>query len=159
MIARLRKLYSQHKYKLGVFVLLSAATGICIALVLARIVHSGSQRYVTQVWNLFLAWIPFVLAYVAHALSWRRRLVYFVLPVFALLWLVFFPNAPYILTDLEHLSQESNVVPLWYDVILLVWLSWTGMLLGVGSLNLMQEGLRREFGRLVGSLFVGLVAG
>ncbi len=159
MIARLRKLYSQHKYKLGVFVLLSAATGICIALVLARIVHSGSQRYVTQVWNLFLAWIPFVLAYVAHALSWRRRLVYFVIPVFALLWLVFFPNAPYILTDLQHLNLDSSAAPLWYDVILLVWFSWTGMLLGIVSLSLMQEIIRREFSRALGWVFVFLVAG
>lgn len=159
MTSTLRKRLSQHKYKVGVFALLGAASAVCVTLVLARVVHSGSLRYTTQIWNLFLAWIPFLLAYVAHILSWKRRLVYFVVPVFALLWLVFFPNAPYILTDLQHLSQESSVSPLWYDVILLVWFSWTGMLLGIVSLSLMQEIVRRAFNRLLGWVFVFVAAG
>ena len=158
-MTRLRKLLQQHKYKIGVFLMLSASSAMCIALVQVRIAHSGSQRYTIQVWNLFLAWIPFALAYVVHMLSWRRRLVYFVTPVFALVWLIFFPNAQYLLTDLEHLSQESTVAPLWYDVILLVWLTWTGMLLGIVSLNLMQDVVRRTFNRQIGWIFVFLVAG
>ncbi len=100
-----------------------------------------------------------MLAFLAYILSWRRLLVYIVIPVFAFLWLIFFPNAPYILTDLQHLSQESHIVPVWYDVILLVWFSWTGMLLGIVSLNLMQEIIKREFGRLLGWIFVVVVAG
>ncbi len=156
----LRTVLQHHKYKVGVFFLLSAASVICISLVIARVAYSGSVRYVILVWNLFLAWIPFVLAFLAYMLSWRRGLILFlVIPVFALLWLIFFPNAPYILTDLQHLSQGSNNVPLWYDVILLVWFSWTGMLLGIVSLNLMQEIIKREFGRPLGWIFVFLVAG
>ncbi len=148
-----------HKYKVGVFFLLSLASFICISLVVARYTYSGSVQYLILIWNLFLAWIPFVLAFLAYILSWRRALVYFVIPAFAFLWLIFFPNAPYILTDLQHLSQESHIVPLWYDVILLVWFSWTGMLLGIVSLNLMQEIIKREFGRLMGWIFVVVVAG
>ncbi len=101
MINKLRKIYSQHKYKVGVFVLLSIGSVICISLVAARISYSHSYRYTNLIWNLFLAWIPFVLAYLAYMLSWRRALVYFVIPVFTILWLIFFPNAPYILTDLQ----------------------------------------------------------
>jgi uncharacterized membrane protein len=159
MINQLRKLYSQHKYKVGVFVLLNAASAVCISLVVARILYSDTDRYIVLVWNLFLAWIPFVLAYLVYMLSWRRRLVYFVIPAFAFLWLIFFPNAPYILTDLQHLSKEASDVPLWYDVILLVWFSWTGMLLGIVSLSLMQEIIRREFSRRLGWVFVFVVAG
>jgi len=155
----LENLLVRHKYKIGVFALLSAASLICVALVLARIAYSDSYRYVGLIWNLFLAWIPFVLAYLAYLLSWRRALMYFAIPIFAFLWLIFFPNAPYILTDLQHLSQHSGIVPLWYDVIVLVWFSWTGMLLGVVSLDLMQEIIKREFGRWMGWMFVLLVAG
>ncbi len=156
---KLRQIYAQHKYKVAVFVLLSAASAFCIAMVVARVFYSDSWRYTSLIWNLFLAWIPFVLAYFAYMLSWRRMLVYFVIPAFAILWLIFFPNAPYILTDLQHLSQESTNAPLWYDVIMLVWFSWTGMLLGVVSLSLMQEIIRREFSRALGWVFVFLVAG
>ena len=158
MIDKIRKLYAQHKYKLGVFVLLSLASAVCLTLVVARIAYSGVGQYSGLVWNLFLAWIPFVIAYGAYMMSWRRPLMYVVIPVFAFLWLIFFPNAPYILTDLQHLGQGRANVPLWYDVILLVWFSWTGMLLGIVSLNLMQDIIKRQIGRWAGWAFVFAVA-
>ena len=160
MFQRLSSAIFRHKYKAGVFILLSAASLICITLVVSRVLYSGgSRRYIGLVWNLFLAWIPFLLAFLAYILSWRRALVYLVIPSFAFLWLIFFPNAPYILTDLQHLSQGSTIVPVWYDVILLIWFSWTGMLLGIVSLNLMQEIIKCEFSRLFGWIFVFGVAG
>jgi len=125
---------------------------------MARMAYSDSSRYTSLVWNLMLAWIPFLLAYVAYVLSWRQAVMYVTIPIFAFLWLIFFPNAPYILTDLQHLSQDITKVPLWYDVILLIWFSWTGMLLGVVSLNLMQEIIRRQLGRAVSWGFVFAVA-
>jgi uncharacterized membrane protein len=158
MIKRLLVILSDHKYKIGVFVLLSAASVVCISLVAARMAYSYSDRYSNLIWNLFLAWIPFVLAYLAYVFSWRRTLVFLVIPAFAFLWLIFFPNAPYILTDLQHLSQGSSNVPLWYDVILLIWFSWTGMLLGIVSLNLMQEIIKRQISRWAGWVFVFVVA-
>jgi uncharacterized membrane protein len=148
-----------HRYKIGLFALLTAASIVCVSLVSARIGYSDSRRYTSLIWNLFLAWIPFVLAYLAYVMSWSRALMYVAIPVFAFLWLIFFPNAPYILTDLQHLGDRVSNVPLWYDVILLVWFSWTGMLLGVVSLNLMQEIIRRHLGRLAGWIFVFVVAG
>ena len=72
--------------------------------------------------------------------------------------MIFFPNAPYILTDFQHLDYWHDV-PVWYDVMLLVWFAFTGLLLGLVSLFLMQEIIRREFGRWVGWGFVALVAG
>jgi uncharacterized membrane protein len=159
MFKRLQNVFANHKYKAGVFLLLNAASAVCITLVIARIAYSDSYRYLGLVWNLFLAWIPFVLAYLAYMLSWRRVLIFLVIPTFAFLWLIFFPNAPYILTDLQHLSQESSRVPLWYDVILLVWFSWTGMLMGIVSLYLMQEIIKRHFGRFSAWAFVAIVSG
>ncbi len=158
MIAKLRHVFLEHKYKVLVVALLAAASVICITLVAMRLLYSGQKSYANLVWNLFLAWIPFVLAFIAYLLSWRRPLMYIVIPAFAFLWLIFFPNAPYILTDLQHLGQGYSRVPIWYDVIVLIWFSWTGMLLGIVSLNLMQEIVKREMGRLAGWIFVLLVS-
>jgi uncharacterized membrane protein len=155
----LRISLARHKYKAGIFLLLAAASAICVVMVLARNAYSSTGQYRSLVWNLFLAWIPFVLAYLAYILSWRRWLLYLILPIFAFLWLIFFPNAPYILTDLQHLNEQTSNVPLWYDVILLVWFSWTGMLLGIVSLNLMQEIVKRQISRWLGWVFVFVVAG
>jgi uncharacterized membrane protein len=153
----LRRL-SQHKYKIAVFVLLLAASLISIALARARMIYSKTSDYSTLIFNLYLAWIPFIFATIAYAVSWGRKLLYVVVPVCALVWLLFFPNAPYILTDFQHLSTNANNAPLWFDVLMLVWFAWTGLLLGVVSLYYMHEIVRRAFGRTVGWLFAILVS-
>jgi uncharacterized membrane protein len=157
-MGRARRAFARHKYKIAVFLLLSAASFVCISLVAARIAYSDSRRYTNLVWNLFLAWIPFILAYLAYMIPPRRALLVLVVPGFAFLWLIFFPNAPYILTDLQHLSDLAGNVPIWYDVILLIWFSWTGMLMGVVSLNLMHEIVRRGLSRAAGWIFVVLIS-
>ncbi len=159
MINNIRRHLIRHKYKAAVFLLLNVASVLCITMVAARIAYSDSRRYSNLVWNLFLAWIPFMLAYLSYLFSWRRKLIMITIPTFAFLWLIFFPNAPYILTDLQHLSNSSPKVPIWFDVILLIWFSWTGMLMGVVSLNLMHEIVKRELGRNLGWLFVFIMAG
>jgi len=150
--------FIRNRYSISVFVLLNAACAICIMLVVARIAYSDTGRHIGLIWNLFLAWIPFMLSYFAHAVSWRRATLYLIIPAIAFLWLIFFPNAPYMLTDLQDLSRRATDAPLWYDVIIVVWCSWTGMLLGVISLYLMQDIIVRTFGRRAGWLFVFVIS-
>jgi uncharacterized membrane protein len=148
----------RNRYKIAILGLMALASAICIFLVAARMAYSDSKRYGGLIWNLFLAWIPFALSYLAYTLSWNKRLLYFAIPITAFLWLIFFPNAPYILTDLQHLAKETTSAPLWYDVIVLVWFSWTGLLLGLVSLYLMHDIVHRTFGRAPGWLFVLIVS-
>jgi uncharacterized membrane protein len=143
----LKTFLQRNRYKIAIFALMTSASLICVLLVAARIAYSDSGR------------IPFVLAYLAHAMSWKKLLLYLVLPITAFLWLIFFPNAPYILTDLNHLAKETNSAPLWYDVILMVWFAWTGLLLGLVSLYLMHDIVQRTFGRWLGWTFVLAVSG
>lgn len=159
MFQNLLSFIYRNKYKLAIFGLMAGASVVCLTLVGARMAVSDSTRYTGLVWNLFLAWIPFVLAYAAYALSWKRPLLYLVIPVTAFLWLIFFPNAPYILTDLQHLAREAADSPLWYDVIMLIWFSWTGLLLGLVSLYFMHEIIQRAFGKAAGWIFVFAVSG
>ena len=58
-----RNFFVRNRYSIAVFVLLNAACLICIMLVVARIAYSDTGRHTGLVWNLFLAWIPFMLAY------------------------------------------------------------------------------------------------
>jgi uncharacterized membrane protein len=44
-------------------------------------------------------------------------------------------------------------VPLWYDTLLLVVFSWTGMFLAMASLRTMQRIVQRSLGRIAGWLF------
>lgn len=149
----------RHRHNIAVFLLLNIACLACIALVGARVVYTDTTRHSGLIWNLFLAWIPFILAYFAHILSWKRLLVYFAIPFIAVLWLLFFPNAPYMLTDLQDLARGAGKeAPLWYDVIIVVWCSWTGTLLGVISLYLMQDIIARTFKHWLGWVFVFFIS-
>jgi uncharacterized membrane protein len=159
MLKNLRNYFIRNRYSLAVFILLNLACAMCIGLVFARVAYSESGRHLGLIWNLFLAWIPFMLAFFAHAISWRRAALYLIIPFIALFWLIFFPNAPYMLTDLQDLARRASGAPLWYDVLIVVWCSWTGMLLGVISLYLMQNIISRSFGRAAGWIFVFLISG
>lgn len=159
MLENFFTLLKKNRYKIAIFALMVMASSICVLLVGARIRASNEYRYTGLIWNLFLAWIPFLLSYLAYSFSWKRSLLYIFLPITAFFWLIFFPNAPYILTDLQHLAKETTRAPLWYDVLLLAWFAWTGMLLGLVSLYLMHDIVQRLFGRFAGWGFVFLVAG
>jgi uncharacterized membrane protein len=157
---KLKNTLYRNRYSIAVFVMLNTACLVCILLVAARVAYTDSTRHTGLIWNLFLAWIPFILASFAHAISWKRIWVYLIIPVIAFLWLLFFPNAPYMLTDLQDLARSGGVgAPLWYDVIIVVWCSWTGMLLGVISLYLMQDIVTRTFRRAAGWIFVFVISG
>ena len=157
MYQKLLAYFSPNKYRLMMFFLLAGATIFSVAIWRVRAEFSGTGRYGFLIWNLFLAWIPFIIAYFTYTLTLNRKWIYIVIPIAAFLWLIFFPNAPYILTDFQHLAYPSNDLPVWYDVMMLIWFAFTGLLLGMVSLFLMQEIIRREFGRLVGWTFVALV--
>ena len=159
-INRIKNFIYRNRHSIAVFLLLNVACAACIALVAARVAYTDSTRHTSLIWNLFLAWIPFILSYLAHALSWKRMWVYLGIPVVAFLWLLFFPNAPYMLTDLQDLARGTGKeAPLWYDVIIVVWCSWTGTLLGVISLYLMQDIISRTFNRWLGWGFVFVISG
>jgi uncharacterized membrane protein len=153
----MEKLYEhlrRYKFRMTVFALLWGATFLSANLFRVRTLLSGNRDYNFLIWNLFLAWIPLGLAHIASVMAWRRTFLIFALPLVVVLWMLFFPNAPYILTDLQHLGYPKPGVPLWFDMLMLIWFAWTGLLLGVVSLFLMHDIVRHQFGRVAGWVFV-----
>jgi len=120
----------------------------CSALVAIRVIHTGVPNFTYLIWNLFLAWIPFVLAILLYD-GHRRGTRGPALVVLGALWLVFFPNAPYIVTDFVHLDHDP-LSPYWFDALTISSFAVTGTLLGLGSLYLVQSVVRQEVGALAG---------
>ena len=158
MFQKLLDYFSHNKYRLTMFVLLAGASIFSVAVWRVRTEFSQNGNYRFLIWNLFLAWIPFIIAYFTYTMKFSKKQIYVVVPLAAFFWLIFFPNAPYILTDFQHLAGSLRDVPVWYDVMLLIWFAFTGLMLGMVSLFLMQEVIRREFGRWIGWGFVALVS-
>src|SRR5204862_669086 len=73
-------------------------------------------------------------------------------------WLLFFPNAPYIFTDLIHLTT-GFYNHFWVDMVLILLCALIGLVLGFVSLYLMQSVVTRMVGRAASWLFIAAVAG
>jgi uncharacterized membrane protein len=131
------------------------SSSLCILLLIARMQWSGSISYIFLAWNLFLAWIPFLCsALLLKAQSEQRPKIL----LFALFsgWLLFFPNSPYIVTDLFHLRQKQGI-PLWFDLVLILFFAWNGLLLGFASLFEIQRFLRSWLSARIVNVFVVLL--
>ncbi len=144
---------SRFKYKVALGLILVTATVISVILAKSQAKISGFTSYPFLIFNLTLAWIPLVAALAAYAARRNRFTFYLVMPICTLVWLIFFPNAPYLLTDFQHLAETYSNSPLWFDVILLIWFAWTGLLLGISSLYLMQDIVTRTFNPTIGWVF------
>lgn len=114
--------------------------------------------YRHMVWNLFLAWLPYLFSFWAAATQRVLPGRWFLLLLPGAIWLIFFPNAPYIITDFLHLQQRPYV-PLWYDILLLATFSWTGIFLAVASLKTMQDLIRIYLGSFISWIFVAVALG
>jgi uncharacterized membrane protein len=128
---------------------LGLASALAMLLELYRQHHYGEASFRFLLWNLLLAWIPLVLALAVY--DWYRRGVGLALLAPAIgLWLLFLPNAPYIVTDFVHLSAADERTTLWFDAIVVSAFAWTGLLLGFASLYLIHAVVRHRFGATLG---------
>jgi len=138
---------------------LTFASTVSLGLVFARIAWTGAvKEYGFLVWNLFLAWLPLVFALLANDAFQERGSRSWAFRGCAAAWLLFFPNAPYILTDLIHLTS-GYYGHFWIDLMLFLLCAFTGLILAFLSLYLMQTVVSRMLGRAAGWMFIAAAAG
>lgn len=114
------------------WIYLSACTLFCIGMLALRMIYTESFDFRFMAVNMFLAWLPYFFALTLQHMTPGK---YFVItPMLYFLWLIFFPNAPYMITDIFHLGEFEGM-PLWYDLIMLLSFSWCGLMLGFYSLK------------------------
>lgn len=153
--ARLDNLHRFLKDQMFYPVALSSMLGVAFFVV--RWLWSDTYLHRFLMWNLFLAWIPLVCAMWMAAMHNRRAAAWqYLLP--SVVWLLFFPNAAYLVTDLYNLT-DMPPVPFWYDIGFFATLAWTGLLLAVASLQIVQRMVRESFGVVSSWLVVLIVVG
>ncbi len=155
MVERLRTSFSDRR--LVVFGALVGLSGLVAGLVAFRLAYSHSFEDVPYLWNLFLAWIPFALALLIYD-GHRRGARPVQLLGLGLLWLLFLPNAPYIVTDFKYLADMTGKTFL-FEGLLIGTAASTGLLLGFMSLYLIQAIVRRAAGARYAWLFVFVALG
>ena len=138
----------QHIQRYGYLLPLVLASMLSGAMLLVRIDRSGQIGYIFLLWNLFLAWLPLIFSLMVY----RYRQHGVLAGIFTLLWLLFLPNAPYLITDVMHMNYLTGA-PRWYDAMMLFTFAFTGVKLGFASIRLMQSLIEQRMNQLWGWLF------
>ncbi len=120
-------------------------TAFCGGLIAYQSIATSNFTYFFLVWNLFLAWVPLF-----FVIIWQKRLAlnkplakWKQLGLFGLC-LLFWPNAPYLITDLVHLNRWINPAQ-WIDIIVFFSAACTGLLLGLYCLYKLHQVLSLSF--------------
>jgi uncharacterized membrane protein len=145
--------------RLNETIFMGVLTIFCFGCSIFRFVYTDTKNFMFLNWNLFLAFIPYALSSIAII---KPKLKQNKLMIISLLtaWLLFFPNAPYILTDLFHLRMKT-AMPIWFDLILILSFAWTGLLFGFLSLWDLEQVLKKKLNKTwisinsISLLFIG----
>lgn len=132
------------------------SSGLAVIFYILRVWYAHNWNYSNLMWNLFLAWVPYIFSFMAatsHRLFPRQ---WWLIPLFALPWLAFFPNAPYMVTDFYHLAVRDPV-PFWYDIGLISIFAFAGLFLAIASLRSMHHLVTAFLGRFIGWIFAVFV--
>ncbi len=136
----------------------------CALFVFVRFGLTGRFLQGYLLWNLFLAAVPVGIAWKGAAFCSAPRspgrakaaaLGFFVV------WLVFYPNAPYIFTDFIHVVRRAGLGTvsaswlsvhdlLWFDIVMNSAFAFVGHYLGLVSMYIMHGTMRRFYGRVAG---------
>jgi uncharacterized membrane protein len=152
-IKTLHNFFSDHY-----FYPIALSTFLFFLFFLGRVYWSQELIYQNLVWNLFLAWLPYLFSLSVAVIHQFRPSWWWALIVPAVLWVVFLPNALYLVTDLNHLRNKATI-PVWYDAGFLSIAAWTGLFLAVGSLNTMQKIVQSFAGKMAGWIFALMIIG
>ncbi|MFT3936857.1 MAG: DUF1361 domain-containing protein [Chitinophagaceae bacterium] len=129
-------------------------TSVCFGflLVTARTVYTREIAFLFLLWNLFLAFVPWYLSYTLSQRSARikNKWIYRLL---CIAWLLFVPNAFYMITDLFHL-YDSTTMPRWYDLMMIFCFTWNALLLGILSVRHMEKLVMARWPRMADVWFV-----
>lgn len=146
----------------SVFVLVSFVF-VTVTTVAVFLNDTTDIKWLRMIWNYFLAIIPVYMALFSRHYSKLEKRVPTV--AFSLLWLLFFPNAFYMLTDFKYLSKISfylwdvfekiggNLTP-WILLLNLVVSVTAGVIAGIISLEIIHKILKENFGNKISWVIV-----
>lgn len=124
-----------------------------VSLIAFRMAVTESLFYGFLVWNLVLAALPYLVTwYLGENPQYVKSK--FALLLCSAIWLLFLPNAPYLITDFLHFKKQTTGMPAWFDLLLLMSFSWNGIALGLVSMADMQRFWEQRFGLKISVTFI-----
>ncbi len=125
-------------------------------MVMIRFTYTGQFSYRFLLWNLLLAWIPYMISLLIYWINTFKKGHPVILLGLGVLWLLFYPNAPYMITDFIHFQINRSFI-IWYDFVIYSLFIWTSFLIGFSSIYLVFRTMRQKLNRIICGFIVIVV--
>jgi uncharacterized membrane protein len=132
---------------------LSTFVGVGLFFYSAAIGHSYQYSYL--LWNLFLAWIPLLLAFRLVEVLKRKPWSSWEALFFSLLWIIFLPNSFYMISDFIHL-QTAPYSEIVFFAITFASIIYTAVVLGFISLYLIHIELKKRLSEVDAAIVIAI---
>jgi uncharacterized membrane protein len=116
------------------FLVLAIITCVNMIILFIRNKVEGNATYNFLMFNLFLAFLPLLFATATYFLLKKAGMI--LLVAASLLWLLFYPNAPYMISDLIHINNTEKLVL--YDTLIIFSFSVLAIFFGFFSLKIIH---------------------
>lgn len=155
------------RFALHIKVLLPLIAGTILCLLGTHYIREETGRYLYTFlgWNMFLAWLPVIFSFLMEAFVKQSKSNRFkpVMTMFiGLLWLLFYPNAAYLITDLIHPVAQyvkpadvllKEDILFWVHLLSFFLAAVIGILLSYFSLYTVHCLVRNTYGKVTGWMF------
>lgn len=122
---------------------------------LLRLYLFGTTSFLYLFWNIFLAFVPFFISSILFIKTTKQNIVRPFFVIGFVLWLLFFPNAPYVITDFIHLGRIHGV-PVMFDIFVIFSSATVSLLLGLYSLEHIEKVLSLKFSKKVTDIIIAI---
>ncbi len=141
--------YSEQKPNLHIL-MFAVLTAVSVGALMIRNAIIGDTKYDFLLWNLFLGFVPLATVWLIVWLG--DRLPGWIFWCAAALWLLFYPNAPYMISDFIHVDQGESYVL--YDALLIFDLAMLSTFFGLYSLVLIRSEIAQRYSRMLANVIV-----
>lgn len=119
---------------------------LSIVLIALRFFLWKTESFNYLLWNILLAFIPLVLGFIVLSQPKKGIVNKIIFIAGLVLWLLFIPNAPYLVTDIIHLG-EIKAVPVLFDTFLLFDTALLGLVIFCLSLEHVEKIILEKFSK------------
>ena len=126
---------------------------LAIFLNILRIVLFKSFSFSYMIWNIVLAFVPFLISSILFVYTTKENMIKPFFIIGFILWFLFLPNAPYVITDFIHLGRV-HTAPVMYDTFLLFTSALASLFMGLYSLCHIEKILLLRFSKKVTNIVV-----
>jgi uncharacterized membrane protein len=131
------------------------STVIILAILFLRNYLTENTTYNFLLWNLFLGIIPFIVTFALK--SYFDKVSNLILWIGCGIWLLFYPNSPYMITDLIHINQIPEIAStqvLVYDTIIIFSFAMLAAFYGFYSMGMVYYLVRARTNKFIANFII-----